>query len=94
MEQFDKGLRVASDMTAVWRPTQERTTASNTAAFMRAHQIESFDDCVGGRHPTRNGSGRRSSSSSVSPSTDRGGPSGTPREGIHGLPGSWAAAST
>ncbi|MET0567060.1 MAG: AMP-binding protein [Acidimicrobiia bacterium] len=46
MEQFDKrgsGGRPA-DMTVVWRPTQERATASNTAAFMRAHQIESLDD--------------------------------------------------
>ncbi len=45
MEQFDKrgsGGR-PRDMTVVWRPTQERATASNTAAFMRAHQIESFD---------------------------------------------------
>ena len=46
MEQFDKRGSGGGppDMTAVWRPTQERATASNTAAFMRAHQIESLDD--------------------------------------------------
>jgi len=28
----------------VWRPTPERVTASNTAAFMRAHQIANVDE--------------------------------------------------
>jgi acetyl-CoA synthetase len=57
MEQFDKrgsgshppevdgrGSGGRPPEVTVWRPTQERATASNTAAFMRAHQIESLDD--------------------------------------------------
>ena len=80
-------------MTAVWRPTQERTTASNTAAFMRAHQIESLDE-------------RQRSASDPEWFWEAvveflGLPFDRPwrairdtREGIHGLPGSWAAGST
>jgi acetyl-CoA synthetase len=46
MEPFDErgsGGR-PSDMTVVWRPNAERVAASNTAAFMRAHQIASLEE--------------------------------------------------
>ena len=60
-------------MTAVWRPTQERTTASNTAAFMRAHQIESFDELrpeVGIRPGMVLGGGRRVPRSPLRPTVE------------------------
>jgi acetyl-CoA synthetase len=46
MEPIDKrgsGGR-PPDMTVVWRPTPERAAASNTAAFMREHQIATVED--------------------------------------------------
>lgn len=35
-----------SEMAVVWRPTTERVSASNTAAFMRAHGIQTFDELL------------------------------------------------
>ena len=45
MEQFDKrGSEGRPRHDSGLAAHTERTTASNTAAFMRAHQIESFDE--------------------------------------------------